>query len=329
MLPHVSKPAKSHYWKVVKERPTFRVQPDERRNADGSHRFPFGVPLCKGKAGGPPMGGWLTVGYSVYVNHGAGHDPGQKQWHVTRAAVTTFNFFTRIFVAQRSFSKQGCLKKTKRPKKHIQCVLLHTTWVWLNPHTHNEVQLCKVNWYQRWWLNQPRKWRPPLTFMRVGGFSLQLTRTCSCPLNTFNMTRRGQAFKSSIRRSVSFLALAPWTSRSLSAKTYSLIVRWAYNPTCQGKKMPWRARTKQWTFASVARMFWATFACDFTARHTFQRTAYFKGVRNCLGSIYISLSFEKPFWNCICVSFDGICRKEANGKAKVEASKRREAGTAK
>lgn len=236
MLPHVSKPAKSHYWKVVKERPTFRVQPDERRNADGSHRFPFGVPLCKGKAGGPPMGGWLTVGYSVYVNHGAGHDPGQKQWHVTRAAVTTFNFFTRIFVAQRSFSKQGCLKKTKRPKKHIQCVLLHTTWVWLNPHTHNEVQLCKVNWYQRWWLNQPRKWRPPLTFMRVGGFSLQLTRTCSCPLNTFNMTRRGQAFKSSIRRSVSFLALAPWTSRSLSAKTYSLIVRWAYNPTCQGKK---------------------------------------------------------------------------------------------
>jgi hypothetical protein len=48
-----------------------------------------------------------------------------------------------------------------------------------------------------------------------------------------------------------------------------------------------------------------------------------------LGSIYISLSFEKPFWNCICVSFDGICRKEANGKAKVEASKRREAGTAK
>jgi hypothetical protein len=57
MLPHVSKPTKSHYWKVVKERPTFRVQPDERRNADGSHRFPFGVPLCKGKAGGPPMGG--------------------------------------------------------------------------------------------------------------------------------------------------------------------------------------------------------------------------------------------------------------------------------
>ena len=36
--------------------------------------------------------------------------------------------------------------------------------------------------------------------------------------------------------------------------------------------------------------------------------------------IYVSLSFEKPFWNCICVSFDGICRKEANGKAKVEAS---------
>ena len=37
--------------------------------------------------------------------------------------------------------------------------------------------------------------------------------------------------------------------------------------------------------------------------------------------IHVSLSFEKPFWNCICVSFDGICRKEANGKAKVEASK--------
>ena len=57
MLPHVSKPAKSHYWKVVKERPTFRVQPEERRNADGSHLFPFGVPLCKGQAGEPPMGG--------------------------------------------------------------------------------------------------------------------------------------------------------------------------------------------------------------------------------------------------------------------------------
>ena len=69
MLPHVSKPAKSHYWKVVKERPTFRVQPEERRNADWSHLFPFGVTLCKGQAGEPPMGGWLTVGYKqIYVN---------------------------------------------------------------------------------------------------------------------------------------------------------------------------------------------------------------------------------------------------------------------
>ena len=53
-----------------------------------------------------------------------GHDPGQKQWHVTRAAVTTFNFFTRIFVAHRSFSKQGCLKKNTE-ETHTVCIASH------------------------------------------------------------------------------------------------------------------------------------------------------------------------------------------------------------
>lgn len=136
-----------------------------------------------------------------------GHDPGQKQWHVTRAAVTTFNFFTRIFVAQRSFSKQGCLKKNTE-ETHTVCIASHYMSVAQPTHPQSSATL-QSKLISKVMVESAPKVASPAHLERVGRFSLQLTRTCSCPLNTFNMTRRGQAFKSSIRRSVSFLTLAP------------------------------------------------------------------------------------------------------------------------